>query len=92
MSLSRYAKKRDLSEPAIVAALEAAGAIVFRIDRPVDLLVGWGQRWVLIECKTGKRRASPEQTATLGRCYAHALPIYLVRSPEDALQAIGASR
>lgn len=38
MSLYRRAAKRDLTEPAIVAALEAAGAKVWRLSQPLDLL------------------------------------------------------
>ncbi len=94
MSLIRRAAKRDLTEPAIVAALEAAGAKVWRLSQPLDLLVGRGGRFVLLECKTGKRvrKDQPAQDATLADCHRRGLPVYVVRTPEDALQAIGATR
>ena len=91
MSLSRYAKKRDVSEPVIVQALRAAGARVWQLDRPFDLLVGIRGRFVVLECKTGTRKATDQQQAELHACQAGGLPVYIVRTAEDALQAIGAS-
>lgn len=43
--------RRDENEPEIVDALEAIGCTVFRVGRPVDLLVGYRARNYLIECK-----------------------------------------
>lgn len=57
MSLNRYAKRRDASEPAIVAALEKIGCGVIRLDE-IDLLVGYRGRNVLIECKSGDKPPS----------------------------------
>jgi hypothetical protein len=37
MSINRYAKKRDLAEKAIIAALEAVGAEVWVLDKYADL-------------------------------------------------------
>lgn len=61
MSLNRYAKKRDVSEPEIVSALTRCGFSVERLDRPVDLLVGWRGRCFLVECKTGRRKLNANQ-------------------------------
>ena len=42
----RYANKRDLNEPDIVAELRARGFSVTHMDKPVDLLIGkHGQTW-----------------------------------------------
>jgi hypothetical protein len=90
MSLSRYAKKRDVSEPVIVQALRSAGARVWQLDRPFDLLVGLRGRFVVLECKTGKRKATDAQVAELDACKAGGLPVYVVRTPEEALQAVAA--
>ncbi len=46
------AKRRDDSEADIVAALEAIGCDVIRLDTPCDLLIGYRARNILIECKT----------------------------------------
>lgn len=89
MSLIRRAKKRDKAEPAIVTALEQAGAEVFILDKPCDLLTLYRGRWQPLEVKTGKyrpRKDQAEQTAVLSRT---AIPI--VTTPLEALQAIGAT-
>jgi Holliday junction resolvase len=51
VSLNRYAKKRDKSEPEIVEALQAAGFKVWR-ELPVDLLAYRAGRFYVLECKT----------------------------------------
>ena len=88
----RRAARRDLSEPAIVDALEAVGAFCYRLSVPVDLLVYFRERWWLLEVKTkrdtkegGRHKGSREQRAF---CLAFAVPI--VETAEEALQAIGA--
>jgi hypothetical protein len=53
VSLNRYAKRRDPNEPEIVAALRAAGAVVWLLDQPLDLLVSHPRAGtVLIEVKS----------------------------------------
>jgi len=43
----RYKSARDGNEPEIVAALEAHGFTVERLDKPVDLLFGkYGRTWI----------------------------------------------
>ena len=93
MSLSRFAKRRDLSEPEIVAALRKAGARVWHLDRPFDLLVGLSGRFTVLECKSGKRvrKDQQHQTDELLAAQAMGLPVYRVTTPEEALKAIGRS-
>ncbi len=50
----KYASMRDAIEPEIVAALEAIGCTVIRMDTPVDLLVGYKAKCFLLECKSDK--------------------------------------
>jgi len=50
----RYARQRDLNEPQIVEALEAAGCDVLRAQ-DVDLVVGRAGRTYLLEVKRPKR-------------------------------------
>ena len=88
MSLSRYAKKRDLVEPEIVEALKGFGAKVWKLDKPYDLLVGFHGRFVVLECKSGKARLTPEQAEELDACKAGGLPVYVVRSVDEALRAV----
>lgn len=69
-------KRRDVSEPAIVQALEAVGAIVVRChgEGAPDLIVHLGGVWTPMECKTGKGKVRKGQER---------YPI--VRTPEEAL-------
>ena len=50
----RRRHRSDNNQNEIVKALEAIGCDVFKIDRPVDLLVGYRSRNFLIECKNKK--------------------------------------
>jgi Holliday junction resolvase len=51
----RRAAKRDASEPEIVSALIQCGFSVYRLNQPVDLLVGHRGRNFLVECKSGTK-------------------------------------
>ena len=87
---------RDANEPQIVAALEGVGASVIRLDKPVDLLVGYRGRNLLLEVKTplgpkGGRshsKATPEQRDFFARWRGQ---FSVVRTVEEALAAIGVS-
>jgi hypothetical protein len=85
MSLARYAKKRDSNEPQIISALESAGAEVWVLDRPVDLLIRFRERWHLMEVKTEKGRLTDEQAR-----FVESTGCPVVRTPVEALRAIGA--
>lgn len=66
MSLNRYAKRRDAAEPEVVSTLQSCGFSVVRIDRPVDLLVGFRRRMWAVEVKSsdkgyGKRLNTNQQ-------------------------------
>jgi hypothetical protein len=93
VSLARYAKKRDTAEPAIIDALEAAGWLVWQLDRPCDLLCFKPDKgFRALEVKTGygknlriirdKRQKAQTDFLILTRT-----PI--VRTPEEALRALG---
>lgn len=92
MGLNRYAKRRDISEPSIIVALENAGWLVEQLDRPVDLLCWKGGVVKLLECKTGRGKRltvvrdkrQKEQTDFL---ILTGTPI--VCTPEQALRALG---
>jgi hypothetical protein len=93
MSLPRFAKRRDASELPIVQALTAVGALVARLDQPCDLLVQFRGIRYLLEVKTphtkaGRERARGDQQAQAERLRLWAIP--LVRTPTEALRAIGA--
>ena len=52
----RRAARVDANQQAIVAALRAAGAYVWIISLPVDLLVGYKGRTFLMEIKTTSKK------------------------------------
>jgi len=51
----RYAARKDANEAAIVKALRDAGAYVWIIGLPVDLLVGYKNWTFLMEIKTDSK-------------------------------------
>ena len=91
MSIYRRAKKRDQNEPEIVQALQSAGARVWRLDRPFDLLVGISGRFTVLEVKSHhrERKDQQHQSDELRACQAGGLPVYRVESVDAALQAVG---
>ena len=90
MTLARFAKKRDANEAEIVQALREAGALVHPLDRPVDLLVGFRGAWTLLEVKRPKGAVGEQQAIFMAICEDRKLPAAVVRSPGEALEAIGA--
>ena len=84
----RYAARVDANQTQIVSALRAAGAYVWVIGLPVDLLVGYKNHTFLVEIKDGptKRLTKLQQDffenwtgSTLCR----------IDGPEAALRMIG---
>lgn len=49
------AKRVDANQEQIVSALRAAGAYVWIIGLPVDLLVGYNNRTILVEIKSSSK-------------------------------------
>ena len=80
MSLRRYNAKRDANEGIIIAALEASGCLVYRLDTPVDLLVLHRGVVMLVEVKTKKGALTKGQ-----ELFSQYWPIHVLRSVEDAL-------
>lgn len=54
----RAAARKDGNHQLIVAALRKAGAFVYILDEPVDLLVGYQGSSYLLELKDGRRKPS----------------------------------
>jgi len=52
----RYAARVDANQEQIVSALRAAGAYVWIIGLPVDLLVGYKNHTFLVEIKTTSKK------------------------------------
>jgi hypothetical protein len=73
----RYAARVDANQDQVVSALRAAGAYVWIIGLPVDLLVGYNDETFLFELKDFFEKW---KGASLHR----------INSPDDALRIIGA--
>lgn len=88
MSIHRYAAKVDANQRAVITALEAAGAKVEIIGRPVDLLIGYAGKWMVMEVKNPKGKN--KSTATQDRFYARfpGYPWATVDGVESALRAL----
>lgn len=80
MGLRRFANKRDANEAGIIAALEACGCLVYRLDKPVDLLVSHRNTIHLVEVKTRKGRLTADQVS-----FATHWPVTVLRSVDDAI-------
>jgi Holliday junction resolvase len=92
----RRAARTDDNHAAIVSALRGSGFAVIDTSGVgngfPDLLVGHNRRWILLEVKDGakspsRRRKTPDQIKWWDQ-YAHAGPVALVESVEQALAAV----
>ena len=84
----RHAKRVDANQDAIVATLRAAGAYVWIISLPVDLLVGSQGHTFLVELKTdARKRLTALQTDFFENWSGSTLA--RIDSPDAALRMIG---
>ena len=99
--MSRYARRRDDAEPAIVAALRQVGASVQTLDETgaPDLLVGFRNATYLLEvkdthgqCGKGRRRTESGLRESQEVWWAtwKGPPPQIVTNALEALKAIGA--
>lgn len=87
MSLNRHAAKADANQPEIVAALRAAGFVVWHIGWPVDLLVGCGRAWLPMEIKAGKENENKLTSDQRKFIAVGGGPISVVTDAEGAVRA-----
>ena len=59
MSIKRWAARTDANQAEIVAAMRSAGASVWIIGMPVDLLVGAHGKTMPVEVKTMQGKKAP---------------------------------
>lgn len=89
----RRAARVDATQAEIVAALRSIGAKVWIVGLPVDLLVGYAGRTLLIECKclTGKREPKPTKHTALQKAFMldwRGGPVATVTDAEGAINAV----
>jgi hypothetical protein len=87
----RWAYNRDKAEKPVVATLEAAGWLVYRMNGAglPDLLCVRSGRVVLLEVKSKGGRMKPAQVELHARLRASGLEVAIVTTPEEALAAVG---
>jgi len=84
----RYAARVDANQAQIVSALRGAGAYVWIIGLPVDLLVGYNNQTYLVEIKDGPKKALTRlQQDFFGKWCGGGL--HRIDGPDDALRMIG---
>ena len=84
----RHAARVDATQEAIVSALRAAGAYVWVIGLPVDLLVGYKGHTFCVEVKSGpSKRLTKLQTDFFENWSGSTLA--RIDCPEAALRMIG---
>ena len=84
----RYAARVDANQAQIVSALRAAGAYVWIIGLPVDLLVGYKGHTFLVEIKDGpKKRLTALQQDFFNNWSGSTLA--RIDGPEAALRMLG---
>jgi hypothetical protein len=84
----RYAARVDATQEQIVSALRAAGAYVWIIGLPVDLLVGYNGHTWLMECKSGPRKTLTKLQQDFFAKWTGGT-LCRVDGPEAALRMIG---
>jgi hypothetical protein len=89
----RRAKRIDANQPDIVQALRKAGAKVWVLGSPADLLAGYRGRLSTLEVKDGAkppsaRQLTPAEREYLDDCIEMGLPHFVVISPEQAVEVV----
>ena len=84
----RQAARVDSTQEAIVSALRAAGAYVWIIGLPVDLLVGYKGHSFLVEVKSGPRKRLTGLQADFFENWSGST-LARIDCPEAALRMIG---
>jgi hypothetical protein len=87
----RYAARVDANQEQIVSALRAAGAFVWIIGLPVDLLVGFKNHTFLVEIKTNSKKRLTKLQADFFENWTGGT-VCRIDSPEAALRMIGVIR
>lgn len=84
----RYAARVDVNQTQIVSALRAAGAYVWIIGLPVDLLVGYKGRTFLVEIKDGPKKKLTKLQEDFFKNWSGST-LARIDGPEAALRMIG---
>jgi len=84
----RHAARIDANQAQIVSALRAAGAYVWIISLPVDLLVGYKGHTFLVEVKTNAKKRLTALQDDFFKNWSGST-VERIDSPEAAIRMIG---
>ena len=84
----RYAARVDANQAQVVSALRAAGAYVWIIGLPVDLLVGYNNHTYLVEIKDGSKQHLTKLQQDFFASWTGG-GLHRIESPNEALRMIG---
>lgn len=82
-----YDNRRDANESEIIKAFKKAGAGVWKLDRPFDLLICIGEILFLVEVKNGHADLNEAQQEL-----AQDWPVNIIRSPIEAVAFVSSIR
>jgi hypothetical protein len=85
----RFAARVDANQQAIVKALRDAGAYVWIIGLPVDLLVGYNNQMYLVEIKNGSKKRLTKLQQDFFTSWTGG-GLHRINGPDEALRMIGA--
>lgn len=88
--ITRRDARTDKNEHSIIQALEKAGALVYRIKWPLDLLVAFRGSFYVLEVKTPGSSLNDNQAEVVKEMLLRGCTPGIVYSAEDALKSIGA--
>jgi len=87
----RTAARSDANQKAIMDAARAVGAVVTDIHRHgrgvPDLLISFRGRWYLVEVKDADGNLTKKEREFIN---LHDAPVYIVRTPEQMIDVLGA--
>ncbi len=83
----RYAARVDQNQDQIISVLRAAGAYVWIIGLPVDLLVGYKGKTILVEVKNGSKKRLTKLQADFFENWSGST-LVRIDSPESALRML----
>lgn len=87
-ALRKYNAKRDSNEQAIVRAFRDMGCLVYRLDRPFDLIVfvfkSMSDRLLLVEVKTKTGILNDTQREYVDMGW----PVHVIRSEDEAINLV----
>lgn len=87
----RYAARVDKNQQEIVKALRAAGAYVWIIGLPIDLLVGYNNQTFLVEIKDGPKKSFTKLQQDFFENWSGGT-LARIDNPEAALRMIGVAK